>query len=56
MQSMLAVGSPKEFTRLGRKYLSKDVAAALRAAEEAGADAGLLAGIAQDRPLSLTAG
>jgi 3-hydroxyisobutyrate dehydrogenase-like beta-hydroxyacid dehydrogenase len=56
MQAMLAAGSPGELARFGGKYLSKDVAAALRAAAEAGADASLLAGIAQDGPLPLTAG
>jgi 3-hydroxyisobutyrate dehydrogenase-like beta-hydroxyacid dehydrogenase len=49
-----AMGSMDEFVRRGGKYLSKDVAAALRAAGEAGADAGLLAAIAHDGPLPLT--
>ena len=53
MQSMLALGSLEEFTSRGAPYLRKDVAAALRAAAEAGADAGLLAAIAKDGPLPL---
>lgn len=55
MQSMLTLGSLDEFTKRGAPYLRKDVAAALRAAGEAGADAGLLAAVAKDGPLPLTA-
>jgi hypothetical protein len=40
--------------RLGGKYLSKDVSAAINAAAEAGADVSLLAAIVADGPLPLT--
>jgi len=56
MRAMHAVGSLDEFARLGGAYLSKDVAAALSAAGEAGADAGLLARIIHDGPLPVLGG
>lgn len=54
MQAMHASGSPAAFAQRGGKYTSKDVAAALAAAAEAGADPSLLAAIARDGPLPLT--
>jgi 3-hydroxyisobutyrate dehydrogenase-like beta-hydroxyacid dehydrogenase len=56
MQSMQALGSIDEFARRGAKYLSKDVLAALHAADEAGANADMLAAIAKGGPLRLTGG
>jgi 3-hydroxyisobutyrate dehydrogenase-like beta-hydroxyacid dehydrogenase len=54
MQSMHATGSLEEFARLGGKYLSKDVSAALSAAAEAGANVSLLAAVVRGGPLPLT--